>query len=129
MLPLGDAAQFEPWVVKLLRRALGTVHARPFMLDFDRIRGSGRTVELVRRGTNRDAVAFRALVIEALSRYVSAPWPRSFRPHVTLNYRRATPCDRLIDPISWLVEDFVLIESVTGETRHIEHGRWPLRAA
>ena len=30
--------------------------------------------------------------------------------------------------MGWMVEDFTLIDSVIGETRHIEIGRWPLRS-
>lgn len=50
----------------------------------------------------------------------------SFRPHVTLVYGGA-PGRHAIDGISWLVEDFALIESLQGDSRHRDVERWRLR--
>ncbi len=49
-----------------------------------------------------------------------------FKPHVTLlrDAVRAKPVK--IAPISWRVQDFVLIHSLLGKTTHIHLGRWPL---
>ena len=51
-----------------------------------------------------------------------------FNPHVTLLYGGQPMPEIEIEPISWLVEDFVLIDSFIGETKHVEIGRWPLRS-
>jgi RNA 2',3'-cyclic 3'-phosphodiesterase len=58
----------------------------------------------------------------------------SFTPHITLAYlayrepanvkRRFV--ERLDEPVSWTVQDFVLVHSLLGRTRHIALARWPL---
>jgi 2'-5' RNA ligase len=54
---------------------------------------------------------------------------RRFSPHVTLLYNNWRMFDETIDPISWQVEDFVLIHSHVGATKHVELGRWTLGEA
>jgi len=51
-----------------------------------------------------------------------------FKPHVTLlrDEQRAKPI--AIDPITWRVQDFMLIHSLLGKTTHIHLGRWPLKS-
>jgi RNA 2',3'-cyclic 3'-phosphodiesterase len=54
-----------------------------------------------------------------------------FTPHVTLAYREpADATRRFIEPldeaISWTVQDFVLVHSLLGRTRHIALARWAL---
>jgi 2'-5' RNA ligase len=45
---------------------------------------------------------------------------------VTLLYGGQPTAEIEIEPISWLVREFVLIDSFIGETKHVEMGRWPL---
>jgi 2'-5' RNA ligase len=50
-----------------------------------------------------------------------------FNPHLTLMY-----CDRVveehpIEPVRWIANEFVLIDSLFGRSQHIILGRWPLR--
>lgn len=56
-------------------------------------------------------------------------WPnRGFRfePHMTLAYGTGQDFRREVLPISWRVQDFVLIHSLVGLTEHVELGRWRL---
>ena len=54
---------------------------------------------------------------------------KHFKPHVTLLWdRRRVPDLSLRAPIRWSVEDFVLVRSLFGRSRHVDLGRWPLRA-
>jgi hypothetical protein len=48
------------------------------------------------------------------------------QPHLTINYRKDRKGMTLIDPISWEVEELLLIESVYGKATHIVHDRWKL---
>lgn len=48
------------------------------------------------------------------------------KPHVTIHYDRGIVASTGIPPIRWRVEDFVLIRSLYGESRHEVIGRWPL---
>jgi 2'-5' RNA ligase len=52
---------------------------------------------------------------------------RVYRPHVTLA-RRARPVDEQVAPVSWRVEELVLVESLpVGKSVHYEVlDRWPL---
>lgn len=47
-------------------------------------------------------------------------------PHVTLRRDSVVAPERVIEPMSWRVEEFVLLHSVRGEGRHRVLGRWSL---
>jgi RNA 2',3'-cyclic 3'-phosphodiesterase len=51
-----------------------------------------------------------------------------FTPHVTLLRDEKSAKAQKIDPITWQVQDFVLVQSLLGKTTHIHLGRWPLQA-
>ncbi|MGN2250864.1 2'-5' RNA ligase family protein [Frateuria sp. GZRe14] len=53
--------------------------------------------------------------------------PRSFAPHVTVAYSNALPKEEVpMEPICWNAQDFVLIHSHFGGSRHDVLGRWAL---
>lgn len=69
----------------------------------------------------------RALVKAMLLEGLQVESPRSFAPHVTVAYSNALPeGDEPIEPICWNTQDFVLIHSHFGRSRHDLLGRWPL---
>jgi 2'-5' RNA ligase len=51
----------------------------------------------------------------------------SFMPHVTLLYDKQNVDEHPIEPISWIVHEFVLIRSLYRRTTHIHEARWPVR--
>ena len=52
---------------------------------------------------------------------------RHFSPHVTLMYDQTViPTERLRQPVRWKVEEFVLIHSLLGESRHVVLQTFPL---
>jgi RNA 2',3'-cyclic 3'-phosphodiesterase len=51
----------------------------------------------------------------------------SFMPHVTLLYDKQNVDEHPIEPISWIVREFVLIRSLYRRTTHIHEARWLLR--
>lgn len=69
--------------------------------------------------------AFQATVALYLRQHDIALLEPSPAPHLMISYRGGVPADRPIDPISWTVEEFLLIESLH---EHVTHGRWPLRS-
>lgn len=126
VLPLMNLALFPPGTVDCLRRIMGRFEAAPFRVVFDLV--AERHVVALRGSERiRGAQAFQRKLVTFLGsigfRYFGEP-PE---PHLTLSYRRddlgATP----IDPISWMVKELLLVESVFGETRHVVHDRWTLR--
>ncbi len=56
-------------------------------------------------------------------------WTRtSFLPHVTLAYDKRVVSFEPVAPLSWRVEEVVLIHSLLGKTRHIRLGQQALKA-
>ena len=49
-----------------------------------------------------------------------------YSPHMTLLYDREERPERPIPPFRWRVREFVLIQSLVGQTIHRELGRWSL---
>jgi RNA 2',3'-cyclic 3'-phosphodiesterase len=50
----------------------------------------------------------------------------SFRPHMTLRYNEYTLVDQKVPPLTWRVDEFILIESLRGRTIHNHLRKWPL---
>jgi len=51
----------------------------------------------------------------------------SFTPHMTLLYDPRTIERRAIDPVRWTMTEFVLVDSLRGQTKHVPLARWRLR--
>lgn len=51
----------------------------------------------------------------------------SFTPHVTLLHDAIAVEQQAIDPISWQVSEFVLMNSLPGKAEPVVLGRWPLQ--
>ncbi len=92
----------------------------------NRIVESANAVTL--RGAMYGASEFHAAIRAGLGRNGLPLLDYHFAPHITLAYRPDGRGHEFIEPIRWTVEEFLLVESVYGETRHIELGRWPLRS-
>jgi 2'-5' RNA ligase len=94
---------------------------------FDRIEG-GATMALSGGSRNCAAQDFRFAILDALFGHFERLPAYECTPHMTIDDSGSGRPGRLLaQPIVWLVEEFVLVESVHGETRHVEWGRWRLR--
>lgn len=119
LLPLGQSSRET---IDAARRILGGFHADPFPVSFDHVEGN--TLKR-RKGLRAPADFQRALARHfAVSGFLAPPY--GFDLHLNLDY--GTRPDRRVSiaPLSWRVAEVLLIESVHGEGRHIEHGRFPL---
>ena len=125
--PLGDRLEFQSELLSLILRIMAIVDAPPFRVVFDRIVDSGRTIALCGSEPTRGAQAFRAALIATLNRHGLSLPPHRFTPHMTIAYQSDGLGNEDIDPISWRVEEFLLVESIIPEGRHELLGRWPLR--
>ena len=103
-----------------------TIDAPSGEVVMNRIVESAHAVTL--RGTMHGAGEFHAAIRAGLGRKGLPLLDYSFAPHVTLSYRPDGCGHEFIEPIRWIVDEFLLVESVVGETRHIELGRWQLRS-
>jgi RNA 2',3'-cyclic 3'-phosphodiesterase len=101
----------------------------PFEVKFDRVcsfRGSGAFV-LWSPGGNRALLEFRKTLGMAL-RSCGVPCdPSKFQPHVTLLYDDRAVVEEVVESVSWVVNEFVLVRSVVGETKYDFLERWKLR--
>lgn len=129
--PVESPRGFRKDDVEAAARAAARVDGAPFTVSFDRIcrfgrRGAGPIVLRCGAGTAELAALREALRREMVK---VGLWhgPAHFDPHLTLLWDgRPIPESHLDAPIGWTVEDFVLVRSVIGRSRHVDLGRWPL---
>jgi 2'-5' RNA ligase len=128
LYPLGAFAdQVPPDLVQTASMAAGTIGKDSFEVTFNRIGGRGR---LLLRSSDR-LTALRELqqsLSNVLARVgLSRGAERAFSPHITLSYDFCDVSERELDPVSWPVTQFVLIESLLGKHKHIERGVWDIQ--
>jgi 2'-5' RNA ligase len=51
----------------------------------------------------------------------------AFTPHITLLYADRRLDEQEVEPITWTVQEFVLVLSLIGRTKHVPLDRWALR--
>ncbi|MEA3031007.1 MAG: 2,3-cyclic 3-phosphodiesterase [Sphingomonadales bacterium] len=103
------------------------VAANPFRIIFDQLSGGRRSIVL--RPSEKIAALhrFQRHLAEGLAHAgVETRRDARFSPHITLLHRGCSGFTEAVDPVSWRVEEFFLIESLVGWTRHVVRGRWPL---
>lgn len=123
---LVDLVEWSEDFIPAFQRTMEGFDAGVFDVQFDRI-VERKAVTLRSSKRQKGALALQWL----LRAHFEA---REFRffgaapdPHVTINYKGDGLGNEAIRPIGWAVEEILLVESVYGQARHIEHGRWPLR--
>jgi 2'-5' RNA ligase len=131
LLHLGDWAGLPPDVVEAAMKAAARVRAAPFDVVFDRVASfDGRRDKLpfVLRadGGNAALRTFQAQLAMLLREEGVVPAGAGFEPHVTLAYDARKVVAEPVPPIGWRVDEFVLVHSLLGRTRHVRLGRWPL---
>jgi RNA 2',3'-cyclic 3'-phosphodiesterase len=131
--PLGDHAGLPPRIVAAAQEAAANVSESAFEVAFDRVasfRTGARNRPLVLVGGEGvvGLMAFQQAVGLAMKRAGLGRWVRSpFTPHMTLLYDDRVVGEQIVEPVSWRVQEFVLVHSLLGRTQHIPLGRWPLR--
>ncbi|MGZ3276221.1 MAG: 2'-5' RNA ligase family protein [Caulobacteraceae bacterium] len=113
-------------VLDLALRAANRVALRPFTAAFDRVQSwqaSAGPLVLV----GGDGVSGLERLHHALSEAHGATPVPHFTPHVSLIWNGRFLPERVIEPFSWSVREFVLIHSIQGRGRHDVLARWRLR--
>jgi 2'-5' RNA ligase len=120
LLRLGDEVDWPAARLDEFRRLLGTVVVEPFPVMFDLIAGN-----LLRGAKGMPKAAEFHRVLRKKAEMCGVQIEHNFWLHLTLAYR-GTPiaAARQIDPISWTVEEFLLIRSDRG---HELVDSWSLR--
>jgi 2'-5' RNA ligase len=115
LVPLGESS---PARIAAVLQALRTFSAEPFSVVFDHVEGS--TLK-PRNGLRTPGVFQHALTRHLIASGIDLP-DYTFGLHLNLDYWKGLDRRVQVPLVNWLVEDVVLVESVNGEGRHIEHG-------
>ena len=128
LLELGDYLVLPKQEVIDARQIVESVVSPAFDLALNRaltFKGNGAYALLVGEGLEQIKALRQRLGI-AVKR-AGRPVKSGFNPHMTLSYNGLRVDEHLIEPISWHVDEFVLINSHSGESFHEVVGSWPLR--
>ncbi|MFL5295908.1 MAG: 2'-5' RNA ligase family protein [Phenylobacterium sp.] len=120
-------------VIDKARAVASEVAHPPFVIALDRVeswKGDPHPLVLVGGDGVIGVEALHGAIHRTMAAAGMAPRREpQFWAHVTLlRDRREAPAEP-IEPVSWTVREFVLIDSVFGEGRHELLGRWRLNAA
>lgn len=127
---LGDWAALPAEIVTLASGAASQVNAPAFDVAFHRaqsFRNSTGVYPFVLTGDKGQWRTLHEALRTALTDAGLGGATRGdFEPHVTLTYDKVRVKPKAMAPVSWRVQDFVLIHSELGKTTHNHLGRWPL---
>jgi len=138
---LGHHAGLPAALVAAASEAAQSIAAAPFALLLDRaasfpkprnapfvLLAGDRAVD--GEGDSESGVtAFQRMLGEAMQGAGLGGWVQSrFTPHLTLLYDDQRVAEQRIEPIEWMVREFVLVRSLLGRGTHLPVMRWPLRA-
>lgn len=120
--------EFPADVAHSLHVLASDVLGEPIAISLERLSASAKTVVLRPAGRAcRELRALQKALAEPMAHSGVLLSQYKFSPHVTLGYRQAgKPFAWAIEPIGWQSEEFVLIHSEVGASRHHRLGRWPL---
>lgn len=133
LLHLGDFSGLPDGLVRTAREAAATAVTPSFNVVFDRAQSFAKkagNLPFVLSGgeaLNQLQAFHRCLDLALRRRGVVCRDAARFTPHVTLLYDPTNISAVSIEPICWIVNEFLLIHSLLGETRYNVLGRWPLQ--
>ncbi|OXI35025.1 2'-5' RNA ligase [Burkholderia sp. AU16741] len=129
---LGDFAYVPGATLARARAVADRMDVPSFSVRFDKIisfngRAGHQPLVLVGRAGLENLIDFRRQLRRALKQEAGLSMlPTGFTPHVTLLYGAQRPDEYRIEPITWTVFDFVLIDSWLGKSYYDVLERWPL---
>ncbi|WP_244130153.1 RNA 2',3'-cyclic phosphodiesterase [Burkholderia sp. BCC0044] len=128
---LGDFAYVPGATLARARAVAGRMNVPSFSVAFDKVvsfngRPGRQPLVLMGKAGLEGLIDFRRQLRDALKRAGVPVFPSGFTPHVTLLYGAQRPDEYRIEPITWAVSEFVLIDSWLNRTHYDVLGRWPL---
>jgi len=124
---LEDFETFPKDIAERLVEAGHAVAADPFMIELDQVSAGGGRIALRPRLKNASLQRLAYAIAAARSETGIPVRPRyRFNPHMTLLYREGTPFSQMVTPFAWPVQQFVLVHSLLGRTRHEPIASWEL---
>jgi len=130
---LGDYVGLPQGIVAAAGDAAATVEFPPFDIMFDRavsFFGRPHSHPFVLRGGDGVAalIAFQQALGAAITNAGLGRWAAPhYTPHVTLLYGDRRLSEQTVATIGWTAQEFVLVHSLLGQTRHVPLARWRLR--
>lgn len=129
---VGDYAQApDQRIVALAHDVAASVRLPPFSVEFNgamSFRGRRDNQPFVLHGD--DGMIGLAMLQQALGTALEKAGlgrcAMRYTPHITLMYADRLVADRPVTPVSWRVEEFVLVHSLLGRSRYLTLGRFPL---
>jgi 2'-5' RNA ligase len=116
-----------PALVAALLRAGDAVQAQPFELVLDQLSASPTHLVLRPARAIPELKELGATIRAAMAQEgvpLREGW--RFNPHMTLGFGRGRQFVRPVQPVSWSVNEFILVHSAVGATNHEVLGRWTL---
>lgn len=125
---LGDWAALPEEIVRIAMEAAAKVRFAPFEVTFTRVesfRNSTGVYPFVLTNDARQWTTLHDPLRDALKAAgLGGATQGEFKPHVTLLRDEIKAKPQKLEPITWMVKDFVLIHSLLGKTTHIHLDRW-----
>jgi 2'-5' RNA ligase len=126
LLAIGAWPTYPEETVRRIRNACAALAAPSFRVVFDHLVMADRIL-LKPSETVPALVRFQRRLASGLADAgLVAPGRYRFSPHLTLSYRTRAREPVFVPPVSWVVRDFVLLESLVGRRTQVERGRWTL---
>jgi RNA 2',3'-cyclic 3'-phosphodiesterase len=136
---LGDYAQFPHYVAERAKEIASGLVLPPIEIILNRVMSfCGAQVDppredsyalalLASQGATELLMLRKALALAMIEAGIRRRFGGQFKPHLTLLYDRWHRIEEDVEPIRWTVNEVVLIDSLVGQGRYKELGRWPLK--
>jgi len=97
-------------------------------VNFDRNTDKERQHPIVLCGSSgmEKLQEFYRVLAAKMARTGLRPSARGFTPHITLLYSRDRVKEPFVEKLGWTAREFVLVQSLYGQTRHVVLARWAL---
>lgn len=113
--------------IEAAKRAAAAVDMPCFRIAFDRVQSFNghKQVPIVLAGGDGlvGLLMLREMLVARLGRRAKP----GFTPHLTFLYSDRDIAEIAVAPVSWIVREIVLVQSLSGEDSHRQLARFPLR--
>ncbi len=124
---LGDHGETPAALLDKARQAGDGLRAAPFEVRLDLAGGFHQPFVLQGREGVEALKVFQKTLGEAMAWAGLGRWvEKTFTPHLTLFYGERGPETFPIEPVTWTVQELVLVHSLIGQSTHRPLARWPL---
>jgi 2'-5' RNA ligase len=116
-------------VITEAKAIASTVSLAPFLVEFDHVKafagGSGKRALALTGGKGvTGLIGLQQALSSAMAKEGVRIRSRRYTPHLTMMYADRV-CELSIEPIFWTVDEFVLLDSLYGRSKHMLLDRWP----